>query len=129
LREDFSLNPGTIIMGQRRKDREVYWRGVLQQQAESGLNIAEFCRQESVSAPGFYAWRRKLKDRDAAESLKNGRAANFSRQLLPVRIESSGPSVPVRILLPQGVSIETPGTIDDGALTRLLHVVREATVC
>lgn len=117
-------------MGQRGKDREVYWRGVLQQQAESGLNIAEFCRQQSVSAPGFYAWRRKLKDRDAAKSPKNGRATQVaSRQLLPVRIESTGSPVPLRILLPQGVSIETPGTIDDGALTRLLRVLREATVC
>lgn len=117
-------------MGQRRKDREAYWRGVLQQQAESDLNIAEFCRQESVSAPGFYAWRRKLKDRDAAENPTNGRATKASsRQLLPVRIESTGPPVPVRILLPQGVSIETPGTIDDGALTRLVRVVRETTVC
>lgn len=89
-------------MGQRRQDREAYWRGVLKQQAESGLNIADFCRQESVSAPGFYAWRRKLKERDAADrQKKNGRATTVSsRQLLPVRIESTAAPVPVRILLP-----------------------------
>ena len=117
-------------MGQRRKDREAYWRGVLKRQAESGLNIAEFCRQESVSAPGFYAWRRKLKERDAAESPKTGRATTVSsRQLFPVQIEPTAPAVPVRILLPQGVSIEAPDSIDDGALARLLRALREATAC
>ena len=118
------------MMGQPRKDREAYWRGVMQQQAECGLSIAEFCRQESVSAPGFYAWRRKLKERDAAEGQKHDSATTVSsRQLLPVRIESAAPAVPVRILLPQGISIETPGSIDEGALARLLRGLREAIVC
>ena len=117
-------------MGQRRKEREAYWRGVLQRQAESGLNIAEFCRQASVSAPGFYAWRRKLRERDGADSQENGRARSVSsRQLLPVRIESIAPPVPVRILLPQGVSVEAPASIEGRALAHLLGVLRETTGC
>lgn len=118
-------------MGQRRKDRELHWRGVLKRQSASGLSVASFCRQESVSAPSFYSWRRKLRERDRADNRSNdGAAPVVSRgQLLPVRIESNACSGPVRILLPQGVSIETPDSIDDGALVHLLRVLREASGC
>lgn len=118
-------------MGQRRKDREAYWRGVLKRQVESGLNVAEFCRQESISAPGFYAWRRKLKERDVADGHQNGRATGTvsSRQLLPVRIESHAPATPVRILLPECISIETSAGVDVGRLSDVVRAVREASVC
>lgn len=118
-------------MGQRRKDRELFWRGVLQRQAESGLSVAGFCRQESISAPSFYAWRRKLRERDATANQEHDDTspAVSARQLLPVRIESSASSLPVRILLPQGVSIETTGSMDGGVLADLLRVLREAAVC
>lgn len=118
-------------MGQRRKDRELHWRGVLKQQASSGLSVASFCRQEAVSAPSFYSWRRKLRERDRAENKRdNGAATAVSRrQLLPVHIESSTPAPPVRILLPHGVSIETSGSVDEGALAHLLRALREAAVC
>jgi hypothetical protein len=126
-------------MGRRRKDRELYWRGILQQQAESGLGVAIFCRQASVSAPSFYAWRRKLKERgvaprqeDVAPHQENppvNAKAISAAQLLPVHIESSAPPAPVRILLPQGVSIETTGTIDVGVLANLLRVLGEAGRC
>jgi len=118
-------------MGQRQKDREVHWRGVLERQAESGLKVADFCRQESVSAPSFYFWRRRLQEQEALLNHQVGRAGSAvsSRQLLPVHIESGAPAAPVRILLPQGVSLETSTSIDDRRLTDLLRALREASGC
>lgn len=118
-------------MGQLRKDRELFWRGVLQRQAESDLSVAGFCRQESISAPSFYAWRRKLREPDLTSSqVHDDHAPTVSaRQLLPVRIESSASSLPVRILLPRGVSIETSGGMDGELLAELLRVLREAAGC
>lgn len=119
-------------MGQGRKERELHWRGVLERQSESGLTVAGFCRQESVSAASFYAWRRKLKE---PNSRALGRAprvddeADLGRQLLPVRIESGGSPCVVRILLPQGASIDAPCSIDRGALVELLGALREAQLC
>ncbi len=85
-------------MGQLRKDRELFWRGVLQRQAESDLSVAGFCRQESISAPSFYAWRRKLGEPDVMSSQVHDDHASTvsSGQLLPVRIESSPSSLPVK---------------------------------
>lgn len=119
------------MVGQHRSDRELYWRGVLQRQSESGLSVASFCRQESVSAPSFYAWRRKLKERDTRALPIDSRddAAQRGVQLLPVRIESSTAPVPVRILLPQGTSIDVPGSIDRRALVELLGALRETQLC
>lgn len=118
-------------MGQRWKDREEHWRGVLERQAESGLSVAEFCRHESVSAPGFYAWRQKLRERGATGGQQTGRAATTvsSRQLLPVHVEAAASAMPLRILLPEGVSIETSASIDEGRLTALLRALREASGC
>jgi transposase-like protein len=131
LREFFLSIQEPTIMGQWRKDREVHWRGVLERQAASGLSVADFCRQETVSAPSFYFWRRRLQEQEATGNQQAFRPATVvsSRQLLPVHIESAAPAAAVRILLPQGVSLETSTSIDEGRLSALLRALREASGC
>jgi len=121
-------------MGSRRKDRELHWRRVLKQQAKSGLNVAIFCRQESVSVPSFYAWRRKLADRTAEgkRAAKASLAISANRadtSLVPVRIESTESPAPVRILLPHGIAIDAPSNIAPSALRSLLGALREVYRC
>lgn len=118
-------------MSNRRTDRESHWRSLVQRQIESGLSIAAFCRQESLSAPSFYAWKRKLKERDfpPVENGPEGGAAHSRGQLVPVRIESSVPVASVRIFLPQGAWIDTPSNIDRRALVEMLEALREARLC
>jgi transposase-like protein len=119
-------------MERRRQDRESYWRDIVQQQAESGLSVAQFCRQESLSAASLYAWRRKLQERDAAIceiSAQRGTKRDQAAQLVPVRIETGEPTAAVRILLPQGVAIDAPVGMDRGALIELLTALREAHRC
>ena len=36
------------------------WRRRIGRQRDSGLSIAEFCRQEGVAQAAFHSWRRKL---------------------------------------------------------------------
>lgn len=119
-------------MEHTRRDREGFWRGILQRQAESGLNVASFCRQESISAPSFYAWRRKFQERDGGAPPIDRQFAKdtpLGGQLLPVRLEAGSSPAPVRILLPQGASIEAPGDIDRRVLVELLLALREAQGC
>jgi len=117
-------------MGRLRKDRELHWRGVLRRQTQSGMNVAEFCRRESISGPSFYSWRRKLKERDARSQQANQQPQAVSAgQLLPVMIESSGLPDPMRILMPQGMSLEVPSSIDPSALTDLLRAFCETHLC
>ena len=36
------------------------WQHHITEQKESGLNIAEYCKQHQIAASNFYAWRSKL---------------------------------------------------------------------
>lgn len=119
-------------MGSRWKGRELHWRDILEQQAVSGLSVAGFCRQESISAPSFYSWRRRLRERDARPRPEHAQVdgdGNPGPQLFPIRIESSASPASVRVLLPQGVSLDVPSGIGSSELTDLLRALREASVC
>ena len=52
-------------MPSRSVEKEQFWRMVLEEHKKSGLTAREFCRNESISEPSFYSWRRKLRNRDA----------------------------------------------------------------
>ena len=68
-------------MGRGRSlEREQYWQGVIDHQATSGLSIAAFCRQESISPPSFYQWRRRL---SSSEPSKSVAVAKFQQIELP----------------------------------------------
>jgi hypothetical protein len=94
--------------------RRQVWCERLQRFSESGLTVAAFCRQERVSVPSFYQWRRKLCNsagagtkRLAREARKNGggrRAAAF----VPVQITHSVCPGRVEIRLPNGVEVRLP---------------------
>ncbi|HVA64794.1 MAG TPA: transposase [Terriglobales bacterium] len=43
-----------------------YWRELIGAQANSGRNVAEFCRARGVPRTCFFAWRRKLEAAPAA---------------------------------------------------------------
>ena len=47
-------------MSQRRSEKEEFWRLVLVEFSNGGLKVREFCRQEGISEPSFYAWRKKI---------------------------------------------------------------------
>jgi transposase-like protein len=44
----------------RSAEKVAFWKFVLAEHAESGLNISAFCRREGVSQASFYQWRKKL---------------------------------------------------------------------
>lgn len=45
-----------------RSESVAKWKGILKEQARSGLSIAGFCREHGISQPSFYQWRRKLQE-------------------------------------------------------------------
>lgn len=60
-------------MSQRRVPRdaakEAWWREQVQVQAQSGLTVRAYCRQQQLSEPSFYAWRKELARRDQERQL------------------------------------------------------------
>ena len=51
---------------QRDGGKERFWRRMVRQWGNSRLSIRAFCLGHGLSEPNFYAWRRLLKQRDAA---------------------------------------------------------------
>ncbi len=64
----------------RSAEKEAFWQMAVDEQQCSGLSIKAFCRQQGLSEPSFYAWRKKLQKRDAP------------------RDDSPSPFLPVRVL-------------------------------
>ena len=53
----------------RSLEKESYWRRQLEGQVVSGLSIRQYCRDQQVSEPSFYVWRRELRKRDHERGL------------------------------------------------------------
>ena len=97
------------------------WVDRLRRFAQSGLRPAQFCGQEGVSLPSFYAWKRRL----AAEAVGTGPAADAAAprepRWLPVRLP--GPATPLELVLPSGAVVRIAAGADEAALRGLLRLL------
>ncbi len=88
---------------QRSAEKEEFWRLALAEQDNSGLTVSEFCRQQSLSQPSFYAWRRKLRQRD---QLVAGDTPLVPVTVVSAQAESLADKPSVKIRLPGGIVID-----------------------
>jgi transposase-like protein len=53
----------------RKRGREAWtkWRGLVSEQKRSGQSVAAFCRERGVSAPQFFAWKKRLSQAGAEQ--------------------------------------------------------------
>jgi hypothetical protein len=81
------------------------WQQRLARFRQSELTVAAFCRQEGVSAPSFYLWRKRLASSQPAKQKRSKPSAGFR----PVRLLPSV-SVDVSVQLPGGTQLVVPTT-------------------
>ena len=79
-------------MGRSLTKEQLLWEDRIARQRDSGLSIAEFCRQASVSVSNFYQWKQKLKVE--ATGKLNGKLAVSKRS-------TESPAMFVQVPLPQ----------------------------
>jgi hypothetical protein len=100
--------------------KEQQWRRLIQLWKNSGLSVQAFCSRHNITQPSFYAWRRELRQRDAATAF------------VPVRVvtdDQPASSTPIEILLPGGCSVRITHGFDPATLRQLLVVLQEAPPC
>jgi hypothetical protein len=100
--------------------KEQQWRRWIGQRQQSGLSVRAFCAHHDLAQPNFYAWRREIRQRDAA-------AGTF----VPVRVvpdDEPSPS-PFEVVLPGGRTLRVPPGFDAAALRQLLAVLEEVAPC
>jgi hypothetical protein len=119
------------VAGARRSmEKEAFWRGVLRRQQASGFSVRGFCQGEGVSVASFYAWRRKIVERDS----QRGEAANDRQQnLVPVEVISDeviSPSRPVtmasnmlEIVTPEGLTLRFDDRTRPETIAALVDII------
>lgn len=124
------------------------WGQRVKRQRESGLSIAEFCRQEKVSSHKFHVWKRKLRQAESVEprpgvaakrsvnrresvTLRQGprhtvagpAVPNGSPSFLELPVTAVRPSPFIEVALADGTSIRLPQQ-NMAALVTTLQVLR-----
>jgi hypothetical protein len=94
------------------------WHERLTRYAATDQTVAQFCRDEGVSTPSFYQWKKKLGEK------------NLARQAPPpfVPLTLSMPQQQATTLtLPGGASLDLPVELSRKRLTEVLAAVIEVT--
>ena len=72
-------------MAKRRRSGEkaAFWREAIARQATSGLSVRAFCRNESLSEPSFYSWRRVLVEREGDPGARPAASSRAKASAVP----------------------------------------------
>lgn len=110
----------------RDASKEAFWRSMIERHGQSRLAIREFCRNEKLSEPSFYAWRREIARRETQSRIvpkrpRRRRKASF----VPVRLatESAPSNGRIEIELSRDRRIHLTSPIDKQALADVLAVL------
>jgi putative transposase len=79
------------------------WQQLIESQKRSGLSIAQYCQQHSLSASAFYTWRKRLSISNEVSVTDDGTddwlAIDFSQ-------EPTNTAWNIELLLPNGVVLK-----------------------
>ena len=110
-------------MGKVRRggSRAELWRVLLARQRRSGLSIRRFCRDESISEPSFYWWRRELahgrRTRLDVSRTKRAASARF------VNVSLLAGAAMIELELAGGRRLRIPPGCDESTLATVLRVL------
>jgi transposase-like protein len=109
---------------QRDVEKQQFWRLVFEEHAQSGLSVRAFCRQESLSEPSFYSWRRTIRDGELpSPAQKHGFAA--------VRVAGAPPAAAssghrgIEIVTPDNILVRLGGDCSTETIHRVLTALQQ----
>jgi len=110
------------------RDREQFWRRVLEERPRSGMTVNAFCSKSGVSVPSYYAWRRRIQASDSQPS--DSAIAPGEASLVPVTVVDSvienADAVAadrIEIVTPNGFIIRMNRCIEANSIAQLLRVI------
>ena len=116
------------MAGRANSEKELRWREMLERQGDSGVSIREFCLNEGVSEPSFYAWRKKLgmrKDSSAWRQPARGGKDRSDNGSLFVPLQVLDTAASLEIIHPLGYRIQVSGDVNPVALRQVIEVLDE----
>ena len=108
---------------QRGTEKERFWRDAIRQQRRSGRSIRDYCRDQGLSEPSFYGWRRELVRRGVRRAKRAPRRAAKRPAFVSVTLAPGGASsgsASIECLLPSGVVLRLPVTMDPAMIAAVV---------
>jgi transposase len=106
-------------------DQEQFWRMAIETWRTSGLSIRQFCRQEGLSEPQFYVWRKKLSVGGITDPAHDEpRQEAFIEVALPKNSD-----VAIEVLLTSGNMVRIPLGADSATLSNVMSALHAAGLC
>jgi transposase-like protein len=111
-------------INQQSSSKERFWRTMVEQWRGSGLSVRAFCARRSLSEPSFYAWRRTLQERDAAQ-LRFVPVKVVAQETASTADDTSAAANTLELVLCRGRRLRVRPGFDGPTLTRLLALLEE----
>lgn len=112
--------------GKQSNEKRLYWQEIIGRQADSGVSVRQFCGEEGISEPSFYAWRRKLGNpaRGGRRPLTSNRGGSRNDEdFIPLKLPESPGAV--EVVHPSGCRIRVTGEVDARGLQQILDALDE----
>jgi transposase len=111
---------------QTHADQLAFWKLAIETWQDSGVSVRWFCRQEGLSEPSFYTWRKKITQHN--EPKRNTASATNASAFIEVAIpkQTSGG---LELIFASGHTLRIgPGT-DRQIISKVVDVLQEAKLC
>ena len=106
----------------RSTGKEEFWRLTLREHQQSGLTIRAFCQREGLSEPSFFAWRKRIENRNSTH--RSTEPASELGELVPLDIIDSPEGDSLEIVTPGGFTLRCARAVDPSRLGALIDVIR-----
>jgi hypothetical protein len=127
-------------------EQRQFWQMAVDTWRASGLSVRKFCKQEGLSEPSFYSWRRKLtggnktdnqtnRKRPHNQSGKNATASPSQDNNAPSNDEFIRVSLPpessaaIEFVLVSGNKLQINSSADSKTLVNVLTALKQAGLC
>lgn len=107
-------------------DQRQFWQMAIEAWQAGGLSVRQFCKQEGLSEPSFYMWRKRLKK---SSDPKPDHSMDYSPEPFIQVSLPDGSSGGLELVLSSGHTLRIPGGVDQPTLTAVLSALGEAGLC
>lgn len=107
-------------------DQRQFWQMAIEAWQACGLSVRQFCKQEGLSEPSFYSWRKRLTK--SAGDHPDHRTDSPPEPFIQVSLlDGSAPRM--EVVLSSGHTLRIPVGVDRQTLTVVLSALGEAGLC
>ena len=103
-----------------------FWQMAIDAWQSGGLSVRQLCKQEGLSEPSFYSWRKRLKK--SPDPKPDHRTDCSPESFIQVSLPG-GSASGVEFVLSSGHTLRIPVGVDRQTLTAVLSALGEAGLC